>query len=66
MPNKLNSEQGNEPFPQKKICFMGSYLWITKMIADNYDDWTPDNIRDRQEKLANIAVQTWNLNFDSQ
>lgn len=66
MQNKLNSEQGNEPFSQKKIYFMSSDLWITKMIADNYDGWTPDNIRDRQEKLANIAVQTWNLNFDSQ
>lgn len=66
MQNKLNSEQGNEPFSQKKIYFTNSALWITKMIADNYNDWTPDNIRDRQEKLANIAVQTWNLNFDSQ
>ncbi len=66
MQNKLNSEQGNEPFSQKKIYFMSSDLWITKMIADNYDVWTPDNIRDRQEQLANIAVQTWNLNFDSQ
>ncbi|MDN3515870.1 MAG: DUF262 domain-containing HNH endonuclease family protein [Candidatus Brocadia sp.] len=66
MQNKLNSEQGNEPFSKKKIYFMSSDLWITKMIADNYGDWTPDNIRDRQEKLANIAVQTWNLNFDSQ
>lgn len=66
MQNKLNSEQGNEPFSQKRNHFMSSGLWITKMIADNYSDWTPDNIRDRQEKLANIAVQTWNLNFDSQ
>ena len=66
MQNKLNSEQGNDPFSQKKIYFMSSDLWITKMIADNYNDWTPDNIRDRQEKLADIAVQTWNLNFDSQ
>lgn len=66
MQNKLNSEQGNEPFSQKKIYFMNSDLWITKMIADNYDGWTPDNIRDRQEQLANIAVQTWNLNFDNQ
>lgn len=66
MKNKLNSEQGNAPFSEKKIYFARSDLWITKMIADDYNDWTPDNIRDRQEKLADIAVQTWNLNFDSQ
>lgn len=66
MQNKLNSEQGNEPFSKKKIYFVNSDLWITKMIADNYNGWTPDNIRDRQEQLANIAVQTWNLNFDNQ
>lgn len=65
MQNKLNSEQGNESFSQKKNYFMSSNLWITKMIADNYNEWTPDNIRDRQEKLADIAVQTWNLKFDS-
>lgn len=65
MQNKLNSKQGNEPFSKKKIHFAGSDLWITKMIADNYSDWTPDNIKDRQEKLADIAVQTWSIKFDS-
>jgi len=62
MQNKLNSEQGNEPFSKKKNRFMSSDLWITKMIAD-YEDWTPENIRKRQEILADIGVKTWNLNF---
>ncbi len=65
MQTKLNSKQGNESFAKKKNYFKSSRLWITKMIADNYNDWTPDNIRNRQENLADIAVQTWNLNFDS-
>lgn len=66
MQNKLNSEQGNKPFFEKKICFQSSQLWITKMIADNYNKWTPETIKNRQEKLADIAIQTWNLNFDNQ
>lgn len=65
MQNKLNSKQGNEPFSKKKNYFASSDLWITKMIAENYHDWTPDNIKDRQEKLADIAVQTWSIKFDS-
>jgi len=65
MQNKPNSEQGNEPFSQKKNCFASSEFWITRMIADNYNNWTPDSIRDRQEKLADIAVQTWSIKFDS-
>jgi uncharacterized protein with ParB-like and HNH nuclease domain len=65
MQNKLNSKQGNEKFSQKKEYYASSDLWITKMIADNYTDWTPDNIKDRQEKLADIAVQTWSIKFDS-
>ncbi len=66
MQNKLNSEQGNEPFSKKKVYFASSDLWITKMIADNYSDWSPENIKDRQEKLAEIAVQTWSIKFDNQ
>ena len=65
MQNKLNSKQGNEPFSKKKDYFASSDLWITKMIADNYSNWTLDNIKDRQEKLADIAVQTWSIKFDS-
>lgn len=53
-------------FLKRKFVLWVHIFGLQIMIADNYDDWTPDNIRDRQEKLANIAVQTWNLNFDSQ
>jgi hypothetical protein len=33
------------------------------MIAE-YDEWNLDAIRDRQAKLAKLAVRTWSLRFE--
>jgi len=62
MKAKLNSEQGNAPFSEKIKIYKDSELNITKMILD-YDNWNEDNIKDRQIKLAELAVETWSLKF---
>ena len=55
-----NSSHSNASFNIKKQEYKQSELWITNMIND-YTDWSTDNITDRQEKLAKIAVKVWSL-----
>ena len=62
--SRINSEEGNATFDSKKSRFEQSELWITKMIAEEYESWDENNITDRQQKLSEIAVQTWNLNLN--
>ena len=33
-------------------------------MVDDYGDWNVENIKDRQEKLAVFAVETWSLKLD--
>ena len=61
---RINSKEGNSSFNNKKEVFQESELWITKMIAKEYDSWTENNITDRQKKLAEIAIEVWSLNLN--
>lgn len=60
----INTEIGNLSYSEKREHYGKSRLWITKMINESYEDWSPDNINDRQEKLSELAIDTWNLKFD--
>lgn len=61
MKSAINSKQGNDNFTNKCKRLKKSKFWITKMISQNYNNWNAENIRDRQEKLSNLAVEVWNL-----
>jgi uncharacterized protein with ParB-like and HNH nuclease domain len=62
-PAKINNDElKDKPFIEKKKKYKESDLWITSMVAD-YDDWTIDNIKNRQERLSELAVETWSLKF---
>ena len=60
LPAKKNVALGNQGFEDKKLVFKESRLILTVLVA-NYDTWTPDDIIDRQKRLATIAVQAWPL-----
>lgn len=64
MKTKENNDFKNSLFDVKKEKFNESELWITKMIADNYNSWNVENIKDRQNKLAYLAIETWSLKFE--
>jgi uncharacterized protein YjbK len=57
-----NADLGNATFDEKKKVFKQSGYSITNQVAD-YKKWTLDEIRDRQSKMAKIAVKTWSLKF---
>ncbi len=55
---KANSLLGNSPFHEKKNVLQASSFLLTKAVG-NYSKWGVDEIRDRQEGLAKLAVLTW-------
>lgn len=57
-----NGDLGNSTFDEKKKVFANSGYSITNQVAE-YDVWSMDQIRHRQNKMAEIAIKTWSLKF---
>ena len=61
----LLGDQENKPgianlnFSRKKEIYKKSGISLTKDIVDKYDDWSPDNIVERQKRMAKIAARVW-------
>ena len=53
----------NRDFDRKKTSFAESSVRITRDVA-NANVWSPDEIQARQERLANLAVDVWDLSSD--
>jgi hypothetical protein len=58
--NTKNNDLGNKAFGDKKPILQQSTFVLTSQIAD-YGDWGLNEINDRQNKLADLAVKTWPL-----
>lgn len=52
----------NSNFAAKKRIYHNSHYQITKDICEQ-EDWTPDMIEKRQQKLAEMAAEIWNFKF---
>ncbi len=57
---KANTLIGNSSFDEKKKVFKESSYSLTQAVA-KYNEWTPKEIKERQGKLAKMAVETWPL-----
>jgi hypothetical protein len=57
-----NSEIGNSSFETKRAALKQSGYSITNEVGE-YEKWGMDEIRERQAKMARIAVKTWTLSF---
>lgn len=53
-----NTRLGNGGFESKRSVLADSQLSLTREVGLE-PDWTPDAIRARQERLADLAVTTW-------
>jgi Protein of unknown function (DUF1524) len=58
MDSKANVEIGNSDFEMKRGQYAQSSIELTKEIA-SYTKWGVDEINDRQNKMAKLAVKTW-------
>jgi len=57
-----NRDLGNKAFTDKKAVLQQSAFVLTSQIA-TYGDWGLNEINDRQNKLADLAVKTWPLSL---
>ena len=55
-----NEDIGNADFDEKKATYSQSTYQITSGIC-GYTTWGPNEIDDRQQQLARLAVETWPL-----
>jgi hypothetical protein len=55
-----NTVAGNSGYEKKKPVLLNSQFSLTRE-AGQYDEWTINEIDDRQSKLAELAVNTWPL-----
>jgi hypothetical protein len=56
-----NRDIGNKSYAEKREVFAKSGFAITKRVADEHLEWTPERIASRQQWLANQATAIWRL-----
>ena len=57
-----NRDLGNSSFSEKTAVYNDSGYYLTKEVAQ-YDEWTLNEIRNRQAEMAKLAVRTWTLSL---
>lgn len=57
----VNRNLGNKPFGEKKAVYSTSEFKITKVIAEETDEWTVERIANRQRWMANQATSIWRI-----
>ncbi len=56
-----NKDLGNAPYAQKKPVFAASSFGITRKVAEDNADWTPERLAARQNWMANQATSIWRI-----
>ena len=56
--NRSDAEY-NRNFAAKKRAFRNSMLSMPRLVAEEYDDWTPKVVEKRSRELAREAAKTW-------
>lgn len=56
--SRLNRKIQNHPFPEKRPYYEKSLLNVTAQLL-RYESWSTDQIEDRQNWLADLALKVW-------
>ena len=56
---KLNRKLSNAPFARKKEFYLESSIAMTQELINEPDEWTPDTIAIRSDKLAESLIELW-------
>ncbi|SEG50369.1 DUF262 domain-containing protein [Halobellus limi] len=55
-----NSSWGNAPFETKRDeGYPNSKLWVQSDVGENYEEWSVENIEDREETLMDFVFEHW-------
>jgi hypothetical protein len=61
MQTSANRNQGNEDYAAKKTAYAASGFTVTRKIAEENTDWTPERIEARQNWMAKQATSIWRV-----
>ena len=61
MAKGANKDVGNAPFAAKKPVLAVSTFELTRKIAEDNADWTPERIAARQKTLGRLATSVWRV-----
>ena len=61
MAKGANKDVGNAPFVTKKPVLAASAFELTRKIAEDNADWTPERIAARQKTLSRLATSVWRV-----
>ena len=56
-----NKAIGNMPFAVKRAVIQESAVLLTRKIAEENDDWTPERLERRSNSLASLATSVWRV-----
>ena len=56
---KLNKKSSNAPFEKKKKFYKESKILMTRALVNEPNDWTPDAIAIRSNKIAESLIKLW-------
>ena len=56
---KINKKASNKSFCDKKKIYKHSVIAMTRALIDEPDDWTPDSIVVRSNKIAESLIDLW-------
>lgn len=59
--SNLNRDLGNAEYAHKRPVLALSGFVLTKKLADENADWTPERVATRQKALAKIATSVWRI-----
>lgn len=61
LPKGTNKDLGNAAYIIKKPAYAGTAFSITKKVAEENADWTPERLAARQNWMANQATAIWRI-----
>lgn len=61
MQTGANKDLGNSPYPAKRVVFEQSHFAITRKLAADHAEWTPERIVAHQNWMANQATAIWRI-----
>jgi hypothetical protein len=56
-----NKDIANQPFADKRPVLQASAIHLTRRLAEENGDWTPERVGARQRQLANLATAVWRV-----
>lgn len=63
---KANRVVGNSSYEEKRQCYLQSDFELTRRVANEFETWTPEKVRARQDWMARLASDIWRIDFPPQ